>query len=178
MIITGTDPSFRNWGTAHAKILDGKLEIASLGLQQTAKNKTIKRRSHDDIESSRSLFNFFQESISKADVLITELPSGSQSASAAKAYGVCIGILSSCSIPLIGVSPLEVKLCSVGDPKATKREMIEWATGLYPHLNWKTYKRKGEIQYSGLNEHMADAISAIHAGIKTEEFQKLIKEQI
>lgn len=174
--ITGMDPAFRNWGSVQADYLNGSLSLRSLELMSTKKSLDKKiKRSVDDLNSARILYDFYQSELLETDILITELPTGSQSATAAKAYGVAIGILSTTSVPYVGVSPMDVKLNSVGHKNASKDEMIDWAIDLYPDLNWKTYKRNGKILYSKANEHLADAIAVIHAGIATEEFQKLIK---
>jgi Holliday junction resolvasome RuvABC endonuclease subunit len=109
-------------------------------------------------------------------VVFAEVPVGSQSSRAMCSYGVCIGLLAGLAarVPLIQVQPTEVKLAAVGTKTASKEEMIEWATGLYPQLPWFTTKRKGVTTFSAKNEHIADAIAAIYAGILTDEFKRMI----
>ena len=105
--------------------------------------------------------------------MFVEVPVGSQSARAMASYGVCIGLLAALSDkPLIEVTPTEVKLAAVGSKTASKQEMISWASDLYPHLNW--IKSRGKSELADKNEHIADAIGAIHAGILTDEFARLV----
>jgi len=89
-------------------------------------------------------------------------------------YGVCIGILASMKKPLIQVTPNEVKLAAVGKKTATKEQMIEWAINKYPTAPWLTRKFKGQITHVKSNEHLADATAAIHAGVKTDEFKRML----
>lgn len=86
-------------------------------------------------------------------------------------YGMCIGVLGCISNSMIQVTPLEVKLAAVGSKTATKAEMIEWATNKYLSAKWLTTKRNGVISFTDKNEHLADALGAIHAGLKTQEFK-------
>jgi hypothetical protein len=53
--------------------------------------------------------------------------------------------------------------------------MIEAAFQTYPEANWligTKGKEKGKL--IAKNEHMADAIAAIHAGVNTPVFQQLM----
>ena len=90
-------------------------------------------------------------------------------------YGICIGLLASLvDKPMIQVTPLEVKLCSVGTKTATKREMINWAFSQNNSLNWLTRVENGDNILIDKNEHMADAMAAIKAGVSTNEFKTLL----
>lgn len=86
-------------------------------------------------------------------------------------YGVCIGVLASSSTPFIQVTPNEVKLAGTNKKTATKAQMIEWATKTYPYVNWFTNQKKGITTFSAKNEHLADAIACVHAGVKTDLFR-------
>lgn len=86
-------------------------------------------------------------------------------------YGICIGIISAIQLPLIQVTPAEVKMVT-GHKNATKAQMIDWAVTNYPHDQWLTQKRNGVVTYVGKNEHLADALAAVHAGIDTDQFQQ------
>ena len=74
---------------------------------------------------------------------------------------------------LIEVNPAEVKLATVGKRTAAKEDMIEWAIDMHPEVEWFTYKRGGKMLYSDKNEHIADAVCAIYAGIQTQQFKNL-----
>ena len=86
---------------------------------------------------------------------------------------MCLGVLSSITKGLIQVTPTEVKLAACGKKTATKAEMITWAATLYPKVNWYSRKLHGVETLTNKNEHVADAIAAVHAGIKTEQFKQL-----
>ncbi len=173
--ILGMDPSFRNWGWALAEFEYPDVTILDIGTLETQRNKKAPKRSLDDLESSRFLYSGLHSLLDGVDLVIAEMPSGSQSALAAKAYGVTVGLMSSIGIPLITVSPLEIKQLSTGTANATKEEMIEWAFSKYPNLSWKTKKRNGKESLVKKNEHMADAIAAIHAGTYSKEFIEYVE---
>ena len=105
-----------------------------------------------------------------AQIAFVEMPVGSQSARAMMSYGACMGLIASLDIPVIQLTPTEVKLAAVGDKNATKREMIQWASDLFPDLNW--LRSRGRLIDD--NEHLADAIGAINAGLANSEFQALV----
>lgn len=171
------DPSLSNWGTARA-IYDtqtGALAFSMIDLQSTEPHaaKGV-RKNCEDLDRARVLFGALALHTTGAQFAIAEVPVGSQSAAAMKAYGVCIGVLSACRIPLIPVTPTEVKLVSVGKKDASKVEMIEWATRLHPNLNWLTKKQQGKTSFVAKNEHMADAVAAMYAGIKSQQFKEIL----
>lgn len=174
MRVAAFDPSLRNWGIAQG-IIDlnsGTLQNIYLSIAQTEKadNKQV-RISSDDLESARILATAAIEAAKNADVVFVEVPVGSQSASGMKSYGVCVGVLGAIralGIPLIEVSPTEVKTAFTGNKNATKKQMIQKAIELYPDANFPLHG--GKINASQA-EHMADAIAAIHAGVLTPMFQ-------
>jgi Holliday junction resolvasome RuvABC endonuclease subunit len=75
-------------------------------------------------------------------------------------------------VPLVEVTPTEVKMASVGSKTATKEEMITWAVSKYPDINWPKH---GKSISAAKAEHMADAIGALHAGVLTSTFKHFIK---
>lgn len=85
-------------------------------------------------------------------------------------YGVCIGILGGITIPTIQVTPTEVKLVATGSKTASKQDMIDWAVKQYPNAKWLTKTQKGITSLVSKNEHLADALATIHAGVLTDEF--------
>lgn len=134
------------------------------------KNKKVRKNSQD-LERARSHFKALTEFLKGVDLVCVEIPVGSQSARSMASYGICIGLLSSIEIPFIQVTPLEVKLAAVGSKTATKQQMIDWAYGIYPNANWLFKNQKGKTSLTAANEHLADAIAAIHAGARTDEFK-------
>ena len=170
--LLGIDPSFRNFGTAKATYDKNTKQIEITRLQLISPfvvdTRSLRgtRRNSDDLRRAEYLHGHTLDLCKDIDLVIAEVPVGSQSARASVSYGVCIGLLASLPVDLVQVTPIQVKKASVGNPKATKKEMIDWAYSLYPDLDWLT--KRGRLLNS--NEHLADAIATIHAAI----FYKLI----
>jgi Holliday junction resolvasome RuvABC endonuclease subunit len=74
-------------------------------------------------------------------------------------------------VPLITLTAREVKEQAVGDPNASKEQMVEWATQFdtsYEDM-WPTHRGKIVM---GKAEHMADALGAINAAINLEKLPR------
>lgn len=178
LTVVGCDPSLQNWGLARAivrlsnltTLAEPKLEISGLRLVRTAPagGKRVVRKSSDDLQRATVISQEFRAFSTGAALCMVEVPSGCQSARGAMSNGICVGILANSLIPLIQVDPSEVKLATVGSKTASKADMIAWAVGLYPNADWLR-DRGGSL--IAANEHLADAIASIHAGIKTPEFR-------
>lgn len=172
--VVGMDPSLNNWGNVVGMLdIDTlKLEILSMTLVETdpGKAKTVRKNS-DDISRSRILTEGRDVACEGATVAFCEVPVGSQSARAMASYGICVGVLGGCPVPLVELTPYEVKIAAVNHKQAAKEEMIEWATALYPNAPWLKHNGKFVLK----NEHLADAIATIHAGIKTEQFAAVLR---
>lgn len=176
----GLDPSLRNLGLAKA-VYDtetDRLEMTGISLQQTEKQsgKTV-RSSSDDLRCASLLVSSTHEWIADCAAVFAEVPSGAQSARAAFGLGIAVGVLGSVGSvgpfrgKLIQVSPQQVKVYFVGSKNASKHEMIEQAMKLYPDLPWFMHRGKPQDK----NEHMADAVAAIHAGVSTDEFKSIVQ---
>lgn len=179
MNIVGVDPSLRNFGIVNA-ILDTdtlEFEVTSMKLVESEDNakkaKTVRKNS-DDLRRARLLHEGFQLACQGASFAFVEVPVGSQSARAMASYGICIGVLASCPISMIQVTPTEVKLAMTGEKTATKDEMIEAAVKAHPGAKWLTRKSGGQLALLAANEHLADATGAIMAGIRTDDFKNAI----
>lgn len=174
--VLGMDPSMRSWGLASG-ILDldtGQLTNVITRLVQP-KEETSKqvRKNSKDLEVVKQLHQGLYPHVRAAKAIFVEVPIGSQSARAMASYGMCVGILGSLvarGYQLIEVTPTEVKVALAKDRNATKGDMIDVATRLYPNAGWPIYQ--GKVQAKA--EHMADAIGAIHAGVRTPVFQNLM----
>lgn len=172
--VVGIDCSLRNFGFAKASIdLDSMaISVKDLQLAETKpadkKTKKVVRQNCLDLEAAQEMQRALIEHCKGSSVAIVEVPVGSQSARAMASYGIVVGILASCPITIIPVTPTEVKKAGYGVASATKEEMIEWATGVYPDAPWLRVKKTQALL--GKNEHLADAVAAIHAGIETPEF--------
>lgn len=174
--VLGVDPSLSNLGMAFAEIDPANMDtvVKKVSLVKTSKSaeKTV-RVSSDDYNRCKNLFFALSEAQERADIAFVEMPVGSQSADAMKSYGMCIMLIASMRLPVIQVSPTEVKTAAVGKKTATKMEIIEWAAhGKYKSAKgWKWKKVKGVYSLTKDNEHMADACGAIEAGKNTAEFR-------
>ena len=183
LIIAGIDPALSNFGLAKAAydVETGVWTPIEIQLVTTDKQagKTVRQNSDDLRRASESSYAL-HEWVKDCHVVFAEIPTGSQSARGSFSNGVCLGILSTIGAVkgedafkgrVIQVTPTEVKMAAVGSKHASKDEMIEWATGLYPNLAWL----KGRGGKPGKrNEHCADAIAAIYAGVKSDEFKNLL----
>lgn len=173
--IVGIDPALRNLGIAKATLDLDTMEyhVYDLILPQSENEagKTVRKNS-DDLRRARVLYEGMVDACKGASFAIAEVPVGSQSARAMASYGICVGILAACPLPLIEVTPSEVKLAAVGFKTASKEEMIEWAMKKFPDAPWKMRKSKGVMVPVADNEHLADACAAIEAGLKTQQFKQ------
>lgn len=175
MIVVGIDMAFANMGLARAR-LDDNAPILCLDLKLVSTvsvDTKVVRKSSNELRRAAELVAELRAFCAGADFAIAEVPSGSQSAGAARALGIAVGVLASCPIPIIEVSQREVKLASIGTTTASKTEIIQWAVGQWPTAPWLRVKRKGAMQLTASNEHLADAMATIKAGLASSEYQKL-----
>lgn len=175
--VMGFDPSLRNWGIAHGTYsVDCGILINKVQIIQTTVDKSKQvRQNSKDMDSAFQLFQFAYAVADKVDAVFVEVPVGSQTARAMTSYGICVGVLGSLrslGIPIYEVTPTEVKVLTVGTKTASKEEMIQWAYNKYPDINWP--KSGSNSLVAAKAEHMADAIGAIHAGIHSKDFQRMI----
>ncbi|WP_316207499.1 hypothetical protein [Bradyrhizobium sp. SZCCHNR3118] len=189
ILVAGLDPAFANFGIARMRLDLDTLELSAERIRtlitrplDKAARKVIRKNS-DDLRRAKELHEGFNEMIDGCVVAFGEIPSGQQHARSALGFGVALGVLASCPVPIIEVQPSETKVASVGNAKAEKPEIIAWAAARYPQLPWELYG--GDVVYRGKrtrsagelhenNEHAADAIAVVHAGIKTEQFKQLL----
>ncbi|MCL2874707.1 MAG: hypothetical protein FWF12_00130 [Betaproteobacteria bacterium] len=179
MKIIGCDPSLRNFGivTADLNIDTMEFKIQEMRLiesEDNAKKAKTVRKNSDDLRRARALHEGFVAACQGAGMAFIEVPVGSQSARAMASYGICIGVLAACPVPMIQLTPTEVKLAMTGEKTATKDEMIEAAVKAHPEAKWLTRKLGGKLSLISSNEHLADATGAIMAGLKTDEFRAIL----
>ncbi len=176
--VIGMDPSLTNWGIVIATLtLDPtKLTITEMKLIETKKSKVRGIRvSSDRLDRGRTIVSSIAPLIKKTNIIFSEIPTGSQSAVSSFGLGIATGILSAIHIPIIQVLPHETKLSSVGRKTASKQDMIDWAVTKHPEAAWLLRNKSGSILKK--NEHLADAIAVIYAGLETDQFKQLISLQ-
>lgn len=177
--VVGFDPSMTNWGCCLATVDVNTLEVAIQGLQiyqtESEARKGVIKQS-DDLRRAIEVRNGMLKACDGAAFAISEIPFMNPGGYASANFnsGLVTGVLASIEIPLIQVFPRDVKIAAVGHKDACKEEMIEWAITKYPDAPWLTVKRKGKMVPTKANEHLADAVAAIHAGIQTEQFRQAL----
>lgn len=174
MTIIGIDPSMSN--TALVAMKDGKVIDRMLIETEPAKGKQVRVNS-DTIARCRKIYGGAHDFVvrNNPDIVISEVPSGSQGNRAAVGYGVVCMLLAGMGY-VMEVTPDEVKVAATGKKTASKKDMIEWAMDKHPELEWNYHKVKGKmVQTEAKNEHLADAVAVIYAGMKLPEFQRLIQ---
>jgi hypothetical protein len=178
--VLGLDPSLSNLGAFKAKLCindEGEVvDLIPLELSLTKTEKTKNKRvrvNSDDVERCRLLHKGLNSILTKeVELVFVELPVGSQSARSMASYGACISLIASIDKqPVIQLRPEELKVAACNKKTASKKEMIDWAVSHYPDENW-IKSRSGSIH--GDNEHIADALAAIVAGVATHEFKTLL----
>lgn len=179
--VAGIDPSLRNFGLVKGTIDlsddNFPFEIEDMQLVESEsdkKNKKTVRKNSDDLERARKLQRNMIKFIEDCSMVFVEVPVGSQSARSMASYGICIGILASIKKPIIQVTPTEVKLAMVGSKTASKEEVINSAVSNYPEAPWLKVKRSGQLVITAKNEHLADAVGAVYAGILTDPFAQAV----
>lgn len=172
------DAAFANMGLARVLVnpVDATITCQDLRLITTEKesNKKQVRVSSDSLRRVMELGSALDRFIWDAQLAFVEVPSGAQSASAASALGMATGVLAVLgirSVPIIEVSPREVKMAVAGRPnKVPKSEVIAWAIKHWPEAPWLRSKGRPVLD----NEHLADAMAIAVAGTKTPAFQQLM----
>lgn len=174
--VMAVDPSLRATGVAlgYAGNALGAVTVESIHLIETEKTsaKTVRKNS-DDLRCARLIHDELARlrALHKPVVTIVEVPSGTQSARASWALGVMLGLIAGLPLPVVEVSPVEVKKHWAGSKAASKETMIALAVDRYPGLGW--LRHGGRI--TGKNEHLADAVAIMHTGAVTAHFRELVR---
>lgn len=177
--IVGFDPSMSNWGIAKATLDVNTMEftVDDLTLVETeseSKKGVIKQS--DDLRRARIVKEGMLEACEDASFAISEIPFCNPAGYAAANFnsGLVTGVLAACPIPLIQVFPSEVKMKATGIRSATKEEMIAWAMKKFPDAPWRMRTLKGKQVPTKANEHLADAVASINAGLDSQQLQQAL----
>lgn len=169
MKIVSIDPSLRNTALVYSELTDGVVKVIDSVTIETEKSKLKQVRASSDLIHRCDVLhrhvNKFLEKHSP-EIIFVETPSGSQSASGMKNYGVSCYMIATLTPRAIEVTPTEVKKATVGTKTASKHEMIAWAFEKHPEAPW-TLRNDFPL---AKQEHMADAIAIIYAGMITPAF--------
>ena len=172
MIGVAIDPSLSNTCLTAFDVSDRLIVIDSVTITtQKNPNKKI-RASSDLIERCVDLYRGSKQFIDRWNpkIIFAETPSGSQSASGMKNYGVSCYMIATLTPRAIEVTPTEVKKATVGTKTASKHEMIAWAFEKHPEAPW-TLRNDFPL---AKQEHMADVIAIIYAGMVTPAYSWLM----
>jgi Holliday junction resolvasome RuvABC endonuclease subunit len=164
--VGGLDPSLSNFGMSIAAVTNEAITIVRTELVITKVNSDIKYKNMCDLERAKQLSKGMKDFFDTVGTVYVEIPVGSQSSRAMASYGICIGVLAGLDKNIIRISAKEAKIAATGNTKATKKDMIDWATNKHPEVDWIERKYGGEIIFTGANEHVADSMAAIYAGLK------------
>ena len=171
LIVLTNDPSITAWGWA---VLNTSNTVLASGCIKTVPEYKKRRiRKGDDTvrrvsEINQCLLKVIKHY--KVSYLLTELPHGSQNASAAVMIGIVTGIVQTLSDALeIGVewyAEMDSKKCVLGKNSASKQEMIQAIDKLYV-MEWK------DIKYQ--DEAVADALAIHYTATKQSNVLQLFK---
>lgn len=186
----GVDAAFANMGFADVIIDTNDLSIEVMGLALATTEKEDKsmrvRVSSDRLRRGKELHDALCVACQGKAFAFCEVPGGNtQSATSAFSLGIAVGVLSACPIPVIEVSPMEVKAAIAGHKVrkgASKAEVIDWAAARWPNAPWMRAKNagksKGRVLEKGRlladNEHLADALASVVAGLNTPAFKQAV----
>lgn len=179
----GIDMAFANMGLARVRITPNGsgATVLCTGLKLIStegQDRKEVRKSSDELRRAKELQAEMVSFCAGVQLAFVEVPSGSQSASAARSLGIAVGVLASCPRPIIEVSPMEVKMVVTGTRdrkvKASKDDMVAWAVNLWPNAPWLRFQGKPAGRLLKTNEHLADAMASVMAGISTPEFKRLL----
>lgn len=196
--VLGLDPSLTatGWVVCDVDVSSDPPRIADiieLGLSETSpsklKGKGKLRVSSDNVTRARTQRECMTAAVQThgAQIACSEVPSGAQSAKAALAFGIVIGLLASLPIPMVEVTPSQVKEAATGDKYADKPEIMRWALEMTlkygGFANWSFSKRPNDfdVEHKGQflvkkMEHQADAVAVVQAAIVLPEFREMAKK--
>lgn len=181
MKVIGFDPSLTHWGWVKAEVDTdtGEYTVIDMGIIETDNRDTKKnvRVESDNLKRAREVHTEVVRLCEGQKLAFSEIPlfgswmAGTQSIARS---GMVIGLLAACPTPVIQVFPRESKKLAVGSPNADKSEMIDWAYRKFPDAPWRYRTLKGKQILKKDNEHLADAIAAVNAGLQTEQFRQVL----
>lgn len=150
--VLGLDPSLSNWGISRIRYSPSCIRVCSTETFTTKETKGI-AKNKSDLLRAKYLYDSIQGDLEECDIVVVELPYGSQSARAMASYGICLGLIASFKKPVIYVTPFDVKKV-VGNNSTSKKEIIDWVNTRHPNVMSKSLTK---------SEHQADATVAVYA---------------
>lgn len=172
--IMANDPSLTAWGWAIINDSGRVVETGAIRTEYRAKKMSI-REGDDRVRRINELTSKLLRILEKYDValILSELPHGSQSSSAAFMIGVVTGVaqtIGNCmniSVEWFGES--DAKRAVGGKRNLSKEGMIDKIREIYPEVQWTGVKKE--------NEAIADAVAIYHLATRQSEMLKFIKSK-
>jgi len=172
--ILTNDPSMTAWGWAVLD-MDGVVLVAG-AIKTAPTDKKLRIRKGDDrirriSEINHTLINIISDN--NVGLLLSELPHGSQSASAAVMIGATAAIMQTIgdclNIPVEWFSEGDSKMAVIGRRSAKKDEMVTKINVLYHPVAWKNTKWR--------DEGIADALAIHYIALQQSTALKMMMKQ-
>jgi len=171
--ILTNDPSMRAWGWSVLS-LQGRV-IVSGGIQTSPTDKKLRIRKGDDLVRRVSLINNNLLSIIEihnVKFIVSELPHGSQSASAAVMIGAVTGIMQTIGdcldIPVEWFSEADAKAATFGRTGMTKDDMVKKISTLYPTVEVRGVK--------WIDQAVADSLAVHYVAMQQSSVLRMMKK--
>lgn len=178
MIVLTNDPSLTAWGYVVINYQGGDVKnILDSGCIKTeSRKKKLRIRAGDDlVRRIKELVHVLLDMIDTyaVDVIISELPHGSQNYSAAVMIGACAGVVvtlgRSRGIPVEWYNEADAKECVLRKRSASKKEMLETIKALYRDVPWTGIEYKDEA--------VADALAIFHTARKNSPIFQILSKK-
>lgn len=181
------DAAFTHAGAAVIELAadqdnDKVIEVVCVETASATKKKNV-RKATDDAERCKHLFTELRALADKHHVaaIIAELPSGSQSARAARCLGyaeaVVVCVVEATKLPSIWTTPDEGKLVYTASRSASKDEMIAKAAALWSRRGLVFECKKNGSIVKDKAEHIADALAAFESA-KEDSLLRILRNQL
>lgn len=171
-LVLTNDPSMTAWGWVVVDVANNLVVARGCIKTEPSAKKLRIRKGDATVRRISEINNVLIEILTKFNIvhILSELPHGSQNASAAVMMGVVAGIVQTLSdvlkIPVEWYSEADAKKLTLGKNAATKKEMIDKINTLYD-MPWFKIKYKDEA--------IADAMAIYNAAVKTSSIIQFLK---
>lgn len=171
--ILSFDPSITNWGIA-AALYDTETEFFEIKYLSTISPISDHQKNKRDVDIASQLITRLDPLIKQADIICVEVPTGSQGFRPAVNYAMCcalIGVISTYGIPVIHVTPYDVK--KVVGENASKKDVVHWVVETHKEAKVDHYKGLPNVTKAN---HYCDAVVVMHASVDKPDFIKAVEE--
>jgi crossover junction endodeoxyribonuclease RuvC len=171
-VVLGVDTGFAACGYSRIELGLDSEEVLAFGVIRTAKspNKRGFKAADDNIRRGREIAQMLIPVGQGVDVLCVEAPSLPRNASTSFKLGICYGILCCLlevlAVPVVMVSPQELKKGVCGNPKASKEDIAAALDQRFSR-DFGAELIQGGIP-RGMHEHAYDSIGAVISSLDTE----------